>query len=110
VGRVEGDGFPWRAAVSALTRLDPAFALAAIGRLADEGVIAESWTLESFITTALDSGSLTIEAAIALLVLIENPDVSTIRKLASIAAAQQANGKLLLEEISRQGLACRIAS
>lgn len=102
-GRVD-DHFPWNSAVSALTRLDPALAVAAISTWADQGVRSVSWTLERFLETALETGSITIDTAIALTPLIDNPDERLLKRLVALTRSDAARGKVLLDELARQAL------
>lgn len=102
-GRVD-DHFPWNSAVSSLTRLDPALAVAAISTWADQGVRSVSWTLERFLETALETGSLTIETAIALTPLIDDPDERLLKRLVALARSDAVRGKVLLDELARQAL------
>ncbi len=102
-GRVD-DQFPWNSAVSALARLDPALAVAAICTWADQGVRSVSWTLERFLETALETGAITIDTAIALTPLIDNPDERLLKRLVALARSDAARGKVLLDELARQAL------
>ena len=103
-GRLDRDGFPWRSGITAMTRLDPALALAAIGTWADRSVRDASRSLIPFLETGLDTASITVETAIALALLIDDHEHDLLNKLVPIAAADPANGKHLLDELSRRVL------
>jgi hypothetical protein len=103
-GRLDRDGFPWRSGITAMSRLDPALALAAIGTWADRGVREASRSLIPFLETRVDTALITVETAIALALLIDDHERHLLNKLASMAAADPTNGKHLLDELSRQVL------
>lgn len=101
----DNDGFPWRAGIRAMTKLDPALALAVISGWADKGIRSIDRTLETFIATGLDSGTITTDLAIPLFQLVLYPDSDFVEKhLAQRAASDAAKGKLLLDELARNVL------
>jgi hypothetical protein len=73
--RLDGyEGFPWHAAISALTRLDAPLSLAAIARWNDVQVASLNAVLSAFIAAGLEAGSVTAVQASALLCFDERID------------------------------------
>ena len=68
------DGFPWPAATTALTRLSPSMALAAVARWADDGTADLQSTFQPLLVEALAAGQLSSDVALALAILLDAPD------------------------------------
>jgi len=99
------DGFPWRAAVHALTYVDDIAALSAICRWADDGTIGLDDTLDRFLLTALQQDIIGIEASTSLAMLIEGALGSDLRKaLVSRALAEPEKYKEVIEELAKDTL------
>jgi len=98
------DGFPWRSGVHALACLDAPIGLAAICRWADDGTAKLDTTLNAFLSTALQRAILAPDTAQALTLLLTAADEKLHKQLVSLAAGSAANGKALLEELSKDVL------
>jgi hypothetical protein len=98
------EGFPWRAAIHALTCVDDVTALAAICRWADDGTIRLDDTLDRFLLTALQRDIISTEASASLSVLICGSDGDLRKVLVSRAAAEPQKYKEVIEELAKETL------
>ncbi len=97
------DGFPWNAAMAAMTRLCLPIALAASARWLDTGTNDLETTLQPLIAEALAEGSLTPEQATALSILLGQTDRNVTKEI--VDQAQRRGVKLaLIDELARDCL------
>lgn len=101
--RLSNDDFPWEESAASLAHLSLPVGLAALARWADDGTIDLQTTLRPLLVEALRLGALPPEAAAALAILLDKPDIELFRQI--FMAARGSDGKLRLgEELARDCL------
>jgi len=98
------DGFPWRAAVHALTCLDDSVALSAICKWADDGTNGLDDTLGQFLLTALQRDIIAPGVATSLALLIEGSDNALQMELVSQATKGPQRNEAVIEELCKDVL------
>lgn len=98
------DGFPWRAAVHALTCVDDATSLAAICRWADVNFANLDETLDRFLLTALKRGIIDLETSVSLAVLIGGAHGDLRKELLSRAAVDEQKFTGIFEVLAKETL------
>jgi hypothetical protein len=98
--RLDGyEGFPWHAAISALTRLDAPLTLAAIARWNDVQVASLNEVLSAFIAASLETGAVTAIQASALLCFDERIDGNLVL---NIYQAAEHHGPLSIAQLTEE--------
>jgi len=99
------DNFPWEAAANTLATIDTAFALAAVGRWEDSGIIGRSTFLPTVLQNALSHREISAGEAVALLSLLDFAGSDFIRQIVNSA---RRDGNLdrgaLAEELAKEEL------
>jgi len=99
------EGFPWESIAHALATLDLPVALASVARWEDSGVVGRQSCLPALLETALETGSMTPEAATALSPLLDSADPSLFEAIARrLAGKSPDQTRLVLEELAKNEL------